>query len=564
MIYIPDTHAQKINSPVRRILAKVELLNSSSTNVNTFKYNDSLVSFSIDRVGEEGKFFGFGICQKINVKLRDMKRVLNITTDNYIKISLTALADTDENYIYPYPNFYVTESRRDENTNGLSITAYDALYRASKHTVSELELEAPYTVREFAAACASLLGLSFDVVGVSDTETCFDTSYSSGANFEGTETIRDALNAVAEATQTIYYINSNETLIFKRVDVNGLPALVIDKSRYFSLDSKTNRRLATICHVTELGDNVSASLAQNGSTQYIRDNPFWELRDDINTLVDNALAAVGGLTINQFNCSWRGDYSLEIGDKISLVTKDTEILVTENNEILVTENNETLVTESNEGIYSYLLNDTISYDGGLSEKTKWNYGDSEEETVSNPSTIGEALKQTYARVDKANKQIELFASEIEENKEQIANLQINIDGVSVAVKQVEDNTNNNFSLVNEDIQTLTSQVNAAMTAEEVKLEIQSELNNGVSKVETSTGFTFNEEGLSVSKSGSEMTTKITEDGMTVYRDSTAVLTANNTGVDAVNLHATTYLIVGTNSRFEDYGENRTGCFWIGS
>ena len=95
MIYIPDTHAQKINSPVRRILAKVELLNSSSTNVNTFKYNDSLVSFSIDRVGEEGKFFGFGICQKINVKLRDVKRVLNITTDNYMKISLTALLTSD-------------------------------------------------------------------------------------------------------------------------------------------------------------------------------------------------------------------------------------------------------------------------------------------------------------------------------------------------------------------------------------------------------------------------------------------------------------------------------------
>ena len=564
MIYIPDTHAQKINSPVRRILAKVELLNSSSTNVNTFKYNDSLVSFSIDRVGEEGKFFGFGICQKINVKLRDVKRVLNITTDNYMKISVTALADTDENYIYPYPNFYVTESRRDENTNGLSITAYDALYGASKHIVSELELVAPYTVREFAAACASLLGLSFDVVGVSDTETCFDTSYSSGANFEGTETIRDALNAVAEATQTIYYINSNETLIFKRVDVNGLPALVIDKSRYFSLDSKTNRRLATICHVTELGDNVSASLAQNGSTQYIRDNPFWELRDDINILVDNALAVVGGLTINQFDCSWRGDYSLEIGDKISLVTKDTETLVNEDNEILVTESNETLVTESNEGIYSYLLNDTISYDGGLSEKTKWNYGDSEEEIVSNPTTIGEALKQTYARVDKVNKQIDLFATEIEENKEQTANLRINIDNVSVAVKQIENNTNDSLSLVNEDIQTLTSQVNAAMTAEEVRVEIQSELKNGVSKVETSTGFTFNEEGLSVSKSGSEMTTQITEDGMTVYRDSTPVLTANNSGVDAVNLHATTYLIVGNNSRFEDYGEDRTGCFWIGS
>lgn len=42
---------------------------------------------------------------------------------------------------------------------------------------------------------------------------------------------------------------------------------------------------------------------------------------------------------------------------------------------------------------------------------------------------------------------------------------------------------------------------------------------------------------------------------------------DDTGVSAENLHATTWLIVGENSRFEDYtdasGEKRTGCFWIG-
>jgi hypothetical protein len=47
---------------------------------------------------------------------------------------------------------------------------------------------------------------------------------------------------------------------------------------------------------------------------------------------------------------------------------------------------------------------------------------------------------------------------------------------------------------------------------------------------------------------------------------TFLLTADNSGVTAYNLHAKTYLIVGTTSRFEDYekdGEIRTGCFWIG-
>lgn len=138
------------------------------------------------------------------------------------------------------------------------------------------------------------------------------------------------------------------------------------------------------------------------------------------------------------------------------------------------------------------------------------------------------------------------------------------NGVSAEVKQVKDDFNNNIEVVNGDIQTLTQKVNATMTAEDVKSQIQSELNNGVTKVETTTGFTFNDVGLTVSKSGNEMTTQITEDGMTVFRDNTAILIANNVGVDAVNLHATTYLIIGNNSRFEDYGENRTGCFWIGN
>jgi hypothetical protein len=115
----------------------------------------------------------------------------------------------------------------------------------------------------------------------------------------------------------------------------------------------------------------------------------------------------------------------------------------------------------------------------------------------------------------------------------------------------------------EQIEELTNKVNATMTAEDVQIQIQNEVAKGTTKVITSTGFKFDDTGLTVSKSGSEMETTITEDGMTVYRSGKEVLTANNTGVDATNLRATTYLVIGKNSRFEDYGSNRTGCFWIG-
>jgi uncharacterized protein YehS (DUF1456 family) len=118
--------------------------------------------------------------------------------------------------------------------------------------------------------------------------------------------------------------------------------------------------------------------------------------------------------------------------------------------------------------------------------------------------------------------------------------------------------------IKNDISTLTEKVNAQITATDVQIEIQKELANGTDKVVTKTGFSFNEDGLNVSKSGSEMSTQITENGMTVSRNGEATLTANNVGVNAVNLHATTYLIIGTNCRFENYKGNRTGCFFIGN
>ncbi|WP_299043904.1 hypothetical protein [uncultured Campylobacter sp.] len=156
-----------------------------------------------------------------------------------------------------------------------------------------------------------------------------------------------------------------------------------------------------------------------------------------------------------------------------------------------------------------------------------------------------------------------MASENQANREAISSLQMDTANIRMSVQQTQEQTTNAIDSVNENINTLTSKVEASMSAEDVRVEIIKQLDNGVDKVITSTGFTFDEEGLTVSKSGSEMETTITEDGMTVYKDGAAMLTANNEGVEAIDLHATTYLIIGKNSRIEDYGDSRTGCFWIG-
>jgi hypothetical protein len=537
MLSVSNNFKTAINAPTRRLSARVELYTGSTLNA-AYTQNDALKSITIDRVGEESKFFGFAVSHKFNIKLRDVPRTINITTANHLKISVGVILSTGSVEYVSFPFGYVTEVHRDENTNELSITAYDLFNLSKTIYTSDLGIAVPYTIKSFINACNGLLKASSVVVPDLDI---FNLSYETGANFEGTETLYEALTMAAEATQTICYLNNNNQLVFKRLDKSGAAAKTITKSDYLTLDSGTNRRLQTIASVTELGDNVSASTTQAGTTQYIRDNAFLELREDIADLIDNAVAEIGNITINQFDCAWRGDPSIEVGDKIDLVAKD------------------------NSKVTSYIINDTISYDGAMSENTEWNFEDSDE-TESNPTSLGEVLKQTYAKVDKAEKKVEIVASETSENSAAISTLQLNTESISAAVKSVETTTNEAIDSVNAGLNTLTQQVEAKMTAEDVSIAIKSELDNGVSKVETSTGFTFNEEGLNISKTGSEMTTRINEDGMTVYRDNDEVLIANNEGVIAYNLHAETYLIVGESSRFEDYeedGETRTGCFWIG-
>jgi hypothetical protein len=117
-----------------------------------------------------------------------------------------------------------------------------------------------------------------------------------------------------------------------------------------------------------------------------------------------------------------------------------------------------------------------------------------------------------------------------------------------------------------DIASIRKDVDLKVTPDGVLIQIQNEMAKGVDKVTTKTGFTFDDDGLVIDKTDAPTNTKITENGMTVNNNETGdpVLTANKDGVKAEDLHATSYLIVGKNSRFEDYnGGTRTGCFWIG-
>ena len=180
--------------------------------------------------------------------------------------------------------------------------------------------------------------------------------------------------------------------------------------------------------------------------------------------------------------------------------------------------------------------------------------------------INLSVSNTYETKENVTSKITAIESETKSLNQTVSSLVVGTDSINASVKSLEESVTNTTNGLSSDISRIQDQVNLAMTSSDVKLEIQKELKNGVKKVSTSTGFTFDDKGLKINKSDSEMNTQITEDGMKIYKNSEVMLTANNQGVDAKNLHATTYLIIGGNSRMEDFTENgskRTAVFWIG-
>ena len=517
-----------VGSSISATRAKVDVQTDSTLVTCTCK--DFLEEFTLYREGDTSKFFGFGVSHKMAVSFIDLARSINIQKGNTIEIYL----GDGEYFDSPFPTLYITEVEREEKSNTVTCTAFDALYKASGHVISELGLEAPYTLRTLATKCGEILGL--EVVGVEDA--AFDLSYPEGANFAGDEVIRLVLDAIAEVTQTIYYINHNNKLVFKRLDREGAPVLTITKKMYYELSTLTPRTLTTICHATELGDNIYAG-SETGVAQIMRDNPLLSLREDLGNILDTALERVVGLTITQLNCDWEGNHCVEIGDKIGVVTENDEI------------------------VYSYVLDDVIEYQGFLNQITSWEFTQDETATVASPTSIGEKINQTVAKVDKVNKEITLMVDDVTEAKNLTSALQVRTGEISASVSSLETKTNNTLEAVNYDIETLAKEVSLKVDSNAVAIVVEQTLSEGVDKVVTAAKhYTFDDSGLNIESTDSEISTTITEDGMRIYKNNQEVLSVDNQGVEAHDLYAKTFLIIGENSRLEDKG-NRTACFWIG-
>ena len=282
---------------------------------------------------------------------------------------------------------------------------------------------------------------------------------------------------------------------------------------------------STATFTQEILDNIKVQLEEGEiATEY---EPFTpqgviEVKIENNQLmdshredfIDNLFDRLKGLTFYTYELESYGIGYLELYDLFTMKTHDDKE-------------------------YSCLfLYDNLEITQGLSENSK---ADLPEETETNYKVASESdrvINKTILQVDKQDQEIRALITSAQ-----------NMTGEMDGMKEGYDK--------------LTQQVEQTMTSTQIQTLISETISNGVDSVTTSTGYTLNKDGLTISKTGEEMKNVIDNTGMFVKRDNENILTANNEGVNAINLTARQYLTIGKNSRFEDYLGNRTACFHVG-
>lgn len=167
--------------------------------------------------------------------------------------------------------------------------------------------------------------------------------------------------------------------------------------------------------------------------------------------------------------------------------------------------------------------------------------------VNNRSETALSGKVLNLRMD-----VEGLKLENRENRSKTAALSLSVDGIETQVRRQQTQIHSAV--------TMATQIR--QDAQRIALEIQDIRDNGVTRVETTTGYTFGADGLQIRKSGEEMENRLDNTGMYVTRSGETILQANSAGVVATDVTVRNYLMVGSHARLEDFSGQRTACFFV--
>lgn len=135
----------------------------------------------------------------------------------------------------------------------------------------------------------------------------------------------------------------------------------------------------------------------------------------------------------------------------------------------------------------------------------------------------------------------------------LANATNKIDSANKNYTDLSTNLSNNYynkgqidninSSTTERITKVEKSVESSITSTQAELMIKQAIDTGINRIETTTGYTFDKDGLHTKKSDDPRESLVDNTGIYVNNGSTNMLTANDQGVSATNLTANNFIIL---------------------
>ena len=421
------------------------------------------------------------------------------------KFGVKGTGDSDYSYIQ-YGTYIIKSTKKDEESHSISLECYDLMLESMIPYDIALDYSQGVTVKDLLDAICNRLGWSKGYTTFYNSDVLIDEE-----KYDISDTFRDVLDDIAEvAGGMIGFIGDALTVIYPTnsgevIDEENLKSLTIGK-KYGPINSVVLSR-------TPQEDNIyrqdKISIAENGLTEIrIENNQIIDThREDF---MDGICAALFGLSFELYELESFGIGYLNFGDFFAIKTADG--------------------AEHK----ALMLCDDLQITQGVTETSKLPELEVTNTDYSAASETDKALKKAILRVDKQNGLI------------------------SALVEKT--------NTLESGLGTVTTKAEAIIDEESINLKI-SEAIEGIDSIETSTGYRFDKDGLNIHKSGEEMHNTLNNLGMYVRKNAEDILVADADGVNAINLTARKYLIVGDNARFENYtngtDSKRTACFYIG-
>lgn len=448
-----------------------------------------------------------------------------------------------------YGSFIITEFTHSKDTGLSKATGYDLMINTMKVYDPEgivYSIKLSEYLKKVLSKCDLELG--------TDTEELINKDWIIESDlFEMIKgvTYRDVLVQIAQMTGRTAIIGNDDKVYFKLIE-DTQESFTYDNMFKLKLEPLYGEINSVVLSRAPQEDNIflrdEVSIEENGLTEFrIENNQFCD--KDRESAIQPIFDTLKGISFYPFETKTEGLGWYEIGDRVNILDND-------GNEFSVV-----------------IFNFSITIAGSIIEILKSKADTKTQTQYQYAVSIEKRLQNTEIICDKQENNIKLINEKVDGNSENIT--QINMDLTSIGanvsnVKEVlasdyltKDQVESSIKTNNDNIALLKEAVDLKVSSTDLTINIQKEIAKGVTSVKTNTGFTFDDDGLNISKEGEEMNNTLDNVGMFVRRSNEEVLGADASGVRAENIRVRKYFELGTNSRFEDYKKVRTACFYIG-